>query len=110
MPVYLLPPSLAVFCSMPDETPCAANRYRLAAAGLASRKHTGTARQAVLRLHRRRDTDGRRRVTKLPKPCPQYPPFTLRDGNMPVLPALQLMAIPALPAPVTGPSDCRSCL
>lgn len=26
--------------------------------------------------HKRHDTDGRRRqVTKLPKPCPQYPPF-----------------------------------
>ena len=24
-------------------------------------------------------------MTKLPKPCPQYPPFTLRYGNMLVL-------------------------
>ena len=24
-------------------------------------------------------------MTKLPKPCPQYPPFTLRYGNMSVL-------------------------
>ena len=53
-----------------------------------------------LRLHKRHDTDGRRRqLTKLPKPCPQYPPFTLRYGYMLVLPASQLMAIPALPAP-----------
>ena len=53
-----------------------------------------------LRLHKRHDTDGRRRqLTKLPKPCPQYPPFTLRYGYMLVLPASRLMAIPALPAP-----------
>ena len=39
-----------------------------------------------LRLHKRHDTDSRwRQVTKLPKPCPQYPPFTLRYGNMLVL-------------------------
>ncbi len=24
-------------------------------------------------------------MTKLPRPCPPYPPFTLRYGNMPVL-------------------------
>lgn len=53
-----------------------------------------------LRLHKRHDTDGRRRqLTKLPKPCPQYPPFTLRYGYMLVLPASRLMAIPTLPAP-----------
>ncbi len=35
-----------------------------------------------LRLHKRHDTDSRwRQVTKLPRPCPQYPPFTLRYGN-----------------------------
>ena len=39
-----------------------------------------------LRLHKRHDTDSRwRQVTKLPRPCPQYPPFTLRYGNMLVL-------------------------
>lgn len=39
-----------------------------------------------LRLHKRHDTNGRwRQVTKLPRPCPQYPPFTLRYGNMLVL-------------------------
>ena len=39
-----------------------------------------------LRLHKRHDTDSRwRQVTKLPRPCPQYPPFTLRYGKMLVL-------------------------
>ena len=34
-------------------------------------------------VSKRHDTDGRwRQVTKLPRPCPQYPPFTLRYGNM----------------------------
>ena len=39
-----------------------------------------------LRLHKRHDTNGRwRQLTRLPRPCPQYPPFTLRYGNMLVL-------------------------
>ena len=39
-----------------------------------------------LRLHKRHDTYSRwRQVTKLPRPCPQYPPFTLRYGKMLVL-------------------------
>ena len=51
-----------------------------------------------LRLHKRHDTNGRwRQVTKLPRPCPQYPPFTLRYGNMLVLLYWRLMAVPALP-------------
>ena len=51
-----------------------------------------------LRLHKRHDTDSRwRQVTKLPRPCPQYPPFTLRYGNMLVLLYWRLMAVPALP-------------
>ncbi len=37
-------------------------------------------------VSKRHDTDGRwRQVTKLPRPCPQYPPFTLRYGNLLVL-------------------------
>lgn len=51
-----------------------------------------------LRLHKRHDTNGRwRQVTRLPRPCPQYPPFTLRYGNMLVLLYWRLMAVPALP-------------
>lgn len=35
-----------------------------------------------LMVCKRHDTDGRRRqLTKLPRPYPQYPPFTLRYGN-----------------------------
>ena len=37
-------------------------------------------------VSKRHDTDGRwRQVTKLPRPCPQYPPFTLRYGKILVL-------------------------
>ena len=36
--------------------------------------------------NRRRDTDrGRRQLTRLPKPLPQYPPLTLRYGTMRLL-------------------------
>ena len=39
--------------------------------------------------YRRRDTDSRRRqVTKLPKPCPQYPPFTLENGRVRFFPIM----------------------
>ena len=58
-----------------------------------------------LRLHKRHDTNGRwRQVTKLPRPCPQYPPFTLRYGNMLVLLYWRLMAVPALPRAGHRPS------
>ena len=51
-----------------------------------------------LRLHKRHDTDSRwRQVTKLPRPCPPYPPFTLGYGNNWFSFYWRLMAVPALP-------------
>lgn len=43
----------------------------------------GTGISKPLPVKKRHDTDGRRRqLTKLPRPCPQHPPFTLRYGNL----------------------------
>lgn len=48
--------------------------------------------------YRRRDTDSRRRqVTKLPKPCPQYPPFTLENGRVRFFSLSWVIALPVLP-------------
>lgn len=72
---------------------------------------TGQGISKPLMVDKRHDTDSRRRqLTRLPRPCPQYPPFTLRYGNpfWSSLPAAH--GVPALPVPATAPSDCRSCL
>ena len=51
--------------------------------GIALLLTPGTGISKPLMVNKRHDTDGRwRQVTKLPRPCPQYPPFTLRYGNM----------------------------
>ena len=64
-----------------------------------------------LRLHKRHDTDSRwRQVTKLPRPCPQYPPFTLRYGNNWFSFTGGSWRSRRCHAPVTGPPGCRSCL
>lgn len=43
---------------------------------------TGLGISKPLTVDKRHDTDSRRRqLTRLPRPCPQYPPFTLRYGN-----------------------------
>ena len=51
--------------------------------GIALLLTPGTGISKPLTVNKRHDTDGRwRQMTKLPRPCPQYPPFTLRYGNM----------------------------
>ena len=58
------------------------------------------ARQGIskpLMVGKRHDTDGRwRQVTKLPRPCPQYPPFTLGNGIF-WFSRQRIMAVPASP-------------
>ena len=51
--------------------------------GIALLPTPGTGISKPLTVDERHDTDDRwRQVTKLPRPCPQYPPFTLRYGNV----------------------------
>lgn len=50
-----------------------------------------------LMVGKRHDTDSRwRQLTKLPRPCPQYPPFTLGNGIF-WFSLRRIMAVPASP-------------
>lgn len=61
--------------------------------------------------YRHRDTDSRRRqVTKLPKPCPQYPPFTLENGIVRFFSIMDYGVSGTAIHQNTGALECRSCL